>query len=84
MLINTNSLLSITDENQNFSQATKMVDQNKTVTIIKNNKLAYILIKFREDNLELASTEQVLLLGNQVIDENNMEAFMEMAKLYSI
>lgn len=77
MLINTE--LSITDENQNFSKAPKMVDQNKTVTIMKNNKSAYILTKFCEANLELASTQQVLLLGNQVMDKN-VEAFIKMAK----
>lgn len=79
MLINTNALISITDVNQNFSRAAKMADKNKTVTIMKNNKPAYILTKFEEDHLEFASTDKILSLGNQVIDEN-MEAFLEMAQ----
>lgn len=76
MGMSTCSRLPITEGNQNFS---KMVDQNKTAIAIENNKSSCILTKFREDDLKFASSEQILSLGTQVIDEN-IKAFIKMAQ----
>lgn len=37
MKINTNSLISITEANQNFSRVARFVDETGSVVILKNN-----------------------------------------------
>ena len=37
MNINTKNLVSITDANQNFSKVARLVDENGSVIILKNN-----------------------------------------------
>lgn len=37
MTINTDNLFSITEANQNFSRVERLVDQNGSVVILKNN-----------------------------------------------
>ena len=37
MTVNTKNLVSITEANQNFSKVARMVDENGTVIILKNN-----------------------------------------------
>ena len=41
MMINTDHLVSITEANRNFSRVAKMVDQNGSVIILKNNTPRY-------------------------------------------
>lgn len=44
MNINTQNLVSITDANQNFSKATRLVDKNGSVIILKNNVPRYLVM----------------------------------------
>ena len=37
MTIDTNTMISITEANQNFSKVTKLVDERGTAVILKNN-----------------------------------------------
>ena len=46
MNINTNSLVSITEANQNFSKVARKVDENGSVIILKNNRPRYLLVEF--------------------------------------
>ena len=46
MKIETKTLISISDANQNFSKDTKLVDKYGAAVILKNNKLLYIIIEF--------------------------------------
>jgi antitoxin Phd len=39
-------MISITEANQNFSRVARMVDQNGSAVILKNNRPCYLLIKF--------------------------------------
>ena len=43
MNINTNSLVSITEANQNFSKVARLVDENGVAVILKNNVPRYII-----------------------------------------
>ena len=47
MNINTNNLVSITEANQNFSRVARMVDENGSVIILKNNAPRYLLVEFK-------------------------------------
>ncbi|WP_010233462.1 type II toxin-antitoxin system Phd/YefM family antitoxin [Clostridium arbusti] len=71
MLVNTQKIVSISEANQNFSKIAKIVDQDKSVIIMKNNKPKYVLLDFEEFSKEAASEEDKL---------DNMEAFKELAK----
>jgi antitoxin Phd len=48
MLVNTQKMVSISEANQNFSKIAKLVDEDKSVVILKNNKPKYILLDFEE------------------------------------
>jgi len=48
MLINANAIISMTTTNQNFSQATRLVEKHGIAFILKNNKPRYVLLPFDE------------------------------------
>ena len=48
MTVNTNTLVSITEANQNFSKVARLVDQNGSAVILKNNVPRYIVLEFSE------------------------------------
>ena len=46
MTVNTNTLIAMTEANQNFSKVTRMVDEEGIAVILKNNKPKYIVVSF--------------------------------------
>ena len=52
MTIDTNTMISITEANQNFSKVTKLVDERGTAVILKNNVPRYLVIEFSKKNKE--------------------------------
>ena len=61
MTIDTNTMISITEANQNFSKVTKLVDEHGTAVILKNNVPRYLVIDFSKAEKEkIAATEDVL------------------------
>jgi antitoxin Phd len=50
MYIDTNKMISITDANRNFSNLTKMVDREKQIVIMKNNKPKYAMMVYDESD----------------------------------
>ena len=83
MIVNTNTLVPMTEANQNFSKVTRLVDQAGLAVILKNNKPRYIVVDFAEyDELQAAKTarrEKVKSVADHLISEN-LEAFQELAK----
>lgn len=80
MNINTKNLVSITEANQNFSRVARMVDENGSVIILKNNAPRYLLVEFGAAEAEqLAPTEDVLSISKRLI-EKNRKAYEELAK----
>lgn len=80
MLLNTRKVVTITDANQNFSKVARMVDEEKSVVIMKNNKPKYIIIEFDEFSKESTDGEEKIEEIADRILENNIEAFKELAK----
>jgi antitoxin Phd len=79
MLVNTNKIISMSEANQNFSKVAKIVDEDKSVVIMKNNKPKYVVLDFEEFTKEAASDEQTLdKIADRVLKEN-IEAFKELA-----
>ncbi len=71
MKIDTQTMVSITEANQNFSKVARMVDEYGSVVILKNNSPKYMIIEF--DKLEqetTASDEDVLAASMQLIHKN--------------
>ena len=80
MLVNTKKVVSISEANQNFSKIAKLVDEDKSVVIMKNNKPKYILLDFDEFNKDAKSEEEKLdVIADRILHEN-IEAFKELAK----
>jgi antitoxin Phd len=80
MLVNTHKIVSISEANQNFSKIAKLVDEDKSVVIMKNNKPKYILLDFDEFSKEAISEEENLdEIADKILFEN-LEAFKELAK----
>ena len=71
MNIDTNNLVSITEANQNFSKIARMVDENGSVVILKNNAPRYVLVEFNEfEKIQQASDEDVLALSKNLMKNN--------------
>lgn len=80
MNVNTNNLVSITEANQNFSRVARMVDENGSVVILKNNSPRYLLIEFEKAEKEqLADNEDLLSVSKRLIAKNR-EAYEVLAK----
>lgn len=71
MNINTNSLVSITEANQNFSRVARLVDENGSAVILKNNVPRYLIVEFSQAEAEqLAADEDVMSISKRLIDKN--------------
>ena len=80
MNVNTKSLVSITEANQNFSRVARMVDENGSVVILKNNTPRYLLVEFEAAEKEqLADNEDLLAVSKRLIDKN-IKAYEVLAK----
>lgn len=80
MLVNTKSLVSITEANQNFSKVARLVDENGSAVILKNNIPRYIIMEFPSaEEFRNVSDEDVASISKRLI-EKNLEAYKELAK----
>ena len=68
MTIDTNTMISITEANQNFSKEAKVVDEHGTAVILKNNIPRYLVIDFSKAEKEkVASNEEVFAISDRLI-----------------
>ena len=83
MTVNTNTLVAMTEANQNFSKVTRLVDDEGIAVILKNNKPRYIVVNFDEyDEIRTARENRKKMIdaaADELIREN-MEALRELAK----
>ena len=80
MKIDTNSLVSITEANQNFSRVARMVDENGAAVILKNNVPRYILMEFSQlENEQQAKDEDILEISKRLMSKNK-QAYEVLAK----
>ena len=80
MKIDTNTLVSITEANQNFSKVARLVDEHGTAVILKNNVPKYLVIDFsRSENDSVASDEDIMSISKKLIEQNK-EAYKVLAK----
>ena len=80
MLINTNTLVSITEANQNFSKVARLVDAKGSAVILKNNTPRYLIIEFSQaEQLQAAEDEDVMNISARLL-KKNQEAYEVLAK----
>ena len=80
MMINTSNIVSITEANQNFSRVARMVDENNSVIILKNNMPRYLLIDFGQVEQEgIMPDEDVLSISRRIMAKNR-EAYEVLAR----
>ncbi len=80
MNIDTNTMVSISEANQNFSKVAHLVDQYGSAVILKNNTPRYLILEFnRADEQLSASTDDVLAASEKLIARNKA-VYEELAK----
>ena len=80
MMIDTRSIVSITEANQNFSKVARLVDQLGTAIIMKNNVPRYIVTEFSQaEAQEFLPDELVDTLSEKYL-EKNKELYEALAK----
>ncbi len=80
MQVNTNSLVSISEANQNFSKVARLVDENGVAVILKNNRPRYIVLEYSQLLEEQVAADTSVLEIGQSIVKRNRKAFQELAK----
>ena len=61
MMINSNALVSITEANQNFSKVARLVDEQGSAVILKNNVPRYLIVEFSQaEQMQAAEDEDVM------------------------
>ena len=80
MMINTNSMVSITEANQNFSRVAKIVDKTGSAIILKNNVPKYVIIEYKQLEKDENVNDKDLLSVSQKFIEKNREAYEVLAE----
>lgn len=80
MKINTNNMVSITEANQNFSKVARMVDENGSALILKNNVPRYLIIEFEQAEKEQRATNEDVMAISKRLIEKNKEAYEVLSK----
>ncbi len=71
MKIDTKTMVSITEANQNFSKVARLVDEKGSAVILKNNAPKYVITAYEEsENIEDADDELVMDISKSLIEKN--------------
>ena len=85
MNINTKNLVSITDANQNFSKVARLVDENGSVIILKNNVPRYLVMEFgAAEQEQLAADEDVMTISKHLIAETEAHRACAMKECWTL
>ena len=80
MNVNTKTMVSISEANQNFSKVARLVDQYGSAVILKNNSPRYLILEFNQADEKLSSqTDDVLSISENLITRNKA-VYEELAK----
>ena len=80
MTIDTNTVVSMTEANQNFSRVAKLAEKKGHVVVFKNNRPKYKLVNLeKEPDLELTDDEKIDIVAARILTRFK-PAFLELAK----
>ena len=80
MTIDTNTMVSITEANQNFSKVARLVYERGSAVILKNNVPKYLVIDFSKADQDITAVDEDVLSISKKIMERNQEAYEMLAK----
>ena len=80
MQINTNTIVSVTEANQNFSKVSRIAERNGQAVIFKNNRPKFLLIDVEKSPLmDLTEDEKIDIAAARILNRFR-PAFEELAK----
>ena len=80
MKIDTNSMISITEANQNFSKVAHQAEQKGHVVVFKNNRPKLLVIDLdTEPQIDMTEDEKLEFVAARILREHKA-AFEELAK----
>lgn len=80
MQVNMKNLVSMTDANQNFSKVARLVDENGTAVILKNNTPRYVVIDYDKVQGEESTDSETIEQVSKRLINKYAKAFEELAK----
>lgn len=83
MKIDGDNLVSISEANKNFSQIARMADKKGSAVILKNNKISYVLLPYKEiEKEEIFPDENMEEIAQRLIekikDEYNIQLKLDL------
>lgn len=81
MYINTDTLFSMTQANQNFSVVARTVDREGEAVVFKNNRPKYLIVNIQDNDrlLDLTEDEKIEIIAKRILNRY-IDAFRELAK----
>ena len=80
MTINTNSIVTATEANQNFSRVAKLAEQKGRVVVFKNNRPKLLIIDLdTEPQIDMTEDEKLDFVAARILREHKA-AFEELAR----
>lgn len=80
MMIDTNSIVTATEANQNFSRVAKIAEKKGRVYVFKNNRPKLLVIDLdTEPQIDLSEDEKFEIVTKRILNEHR-SAFEELAK----
>ena len=80
MNIDTNSIVTATEANQNFSRVARLAEKRGRVVVFKNNRPKLLIIDLdTEPQIEMTEDEKLEFIARRILKEHKA-AFEELAK----
>lgn len=81
MMIDTGTMFSMTQANQNFSAVARSVDKNGEAVVLRNNKPKYLVVDMENCDfiLDLTDDERIDIVSKRILLKY-LPAFKELAK----
>ena len=80
MNVNTKTMVSISEANQNFSKVARLVDQYGSAVILKNNSPRYLILEFNQADEQLSAQTHDVLAISEKLNTRNKAVYEELAK----
>ena len=75
MTIDTKTLISISEANQNFSKVARLVDECGSAVILKNNVPRYLVIDFSKAEQETTASDEAKAAFEEISIEEHMKRY---------
>ena len=80
MLIDSGSMVTMTEANQNFSRVARKVDETGSAVVFKNNKPRYLIIDFNLAGEPETADDSEVMAASKALIARNRAAYEELAR----